>query len=283
MLPDNTDDSVAVNRGIREMFKLMKTRNMPTYFTPGVIHLPTVPDYRKTNKLDMGTADKLCAVALGMKDQAKFYGIDYKNTSFILVEAGFGFTAVIGVKNGEVVDGIGGSSGCPGFLASGGVDSEIAIRLVKQHSQAIIFTGGVRDFVSEEDITIEEITKGRHKYEKYEQGWKMFLEGILKDVAMMLISVENPREILLSGRAFKIQEIEEELKSKLSKFCGTVRKVCQEAKVAKESAEGAYIIGEGLLGGKYKGITDSLRIREARGTMFDHIFIKGVKSEIFPS
>ena len=49
------------------------------------------------------------------------------------------------------------------------------------------------------------------------------------------------------------------------------------ARIAKEAAEGAYIIGEGLLGGKYKGIVDSLKLREASGTMFDHILLKGIE------
>jgi len=39
----------------------------------------------------------------------------------------------------------------------------------------------------------------------------------------------------------------------LSRF-GKVRIVGRKAKTAKEAAEGVYIIGEGMLGGKYKGI-----------------------------
>jgi len=31
------------------------------------------------------------------------------------------------------------------------------------------------------------------------------------------------------------------------------------------------------MGGKYKGIGDSLKINEATGTMFDHILIKGIE------
>ena len=45
----------------------------------------------------------------------------------------------------------------------------------------------------------------------------------------------------------------------------------------QEAAEGAYIIGEGLLGGKYEGIVDCLQLREASGTMFDHVLLKGVE------
>ena len=48
---------------------------------------------------------------------------------------------------------------------------------------------------------------------------------------------------------------------------------------SKEAAEGAYIIGEGLLGGRYKGIVDCLELKGARGTMYDHIRLKGIKLE----
>ena len=45
------------------------------------------------------------------------------------------------------------------------------------------------------------------------------------------------------------------------------------------AAEGACIIGEGLLGGRYQGIVDSLELRGARGTIYDYIRLKGVRLE----
>ena len=55
-----------------------------------------------------------------------------------------------------------------------------------------------------------------------------------------------------------------------------MRLVGRKAKTAKEAAEGAYIIGESMLGGKCKGIIDGMQLKGARGTMFDHILIKGI-------
>jgi predicted butyrate kinase (DUF1464 family) len=104
----------------------------------------------------------------------------------------------------------------------------------------------------------------------------MLLESVAKGVAAMMVSVEKPREILLSGRLSRIPEISQALEVKLGRF-GKVRKVGRRAGVAKEAAEGAYIIGEGLLGGKYKGIVDCLKLRGARGTMFDHVLLKGIR------
>ena len=74
------------------------------------------------------------------------------------------------------------------------------------------------------------------------------------------------------------RELTEALAVKLSRF-GLVRKVRRQANVAKEAAEGAYIIGEGLLGGKYKGIFDCLELKGAKGTMFDYILVKGAELE----
>jgi len=272
MVPD--DKSIPLYDGIRMVIRLMKEEGFPLCFTPGVIHLSTVPAYRKASKMDMGTADKVCCVALAIRDQAELYGIDYSETSFALAEVGYAFNAVIGVEGGKIVDGFGGTSGGPGFITLGSMDSELAVRL-GSFPGIVLFSGGAKDASGKDDLTPEELAKEHHKYS---QAWNMLLESIAKGVAAMTVAVEKPREILLSGRLSGIPEITEALTTKLSKF-GKVRKVGRQARVAKEAAEGAYIIGEGLLGGKYKGIVDSLELREARGTMHDYILIKGAELE----
>jgi len=272
MVPD--DKSIPLYDGIRMVIRLMRDEGFPVYFTPGVIHLSTVPAYRKANKMDMGTADKVCCVALAIRDQAELYGIDYSETSFILAEVGYAFSAVLGVEGGEIVDGLGGTSGGPGFITLGSMDSELAVRLGK-FPGVVLFSGGAKDASGKDDLTPEELAKEHHKYPP---AWNMLLESIAKGVAAITVAVEKPREILLSGRLSGIPEIAEALAARLSKF-GEVRKVERRARIAKEAAEGAYIIGEGLLGGKYKGIVDCLKLRGARGTMFDHILLKGVELE----
>ena len=272
MVPD--DKSIPLYDGIRMVVWLMKDEGLPLYFTPGVIHLSTVPAYRKANKMDMGTADKVCCAALAIRDQAELYGIDYTETSFILAEVGYAFNAVIGVDGGEIVDGLGGTSGGPGFITLGSMDSELAVRLGK-FPGVVLFSGGAKDVSGKDDLTPEEMAKEQHKYS---ESWNMLLESIFKGVAAMTVAVEKPREILLSGRLSGIPEVAEVLAARLSRL-GRVRKVGRKASVAKEAAEGAYIIGDGLAGGKYKGIVDSLQLREARGTMFDYVLLKGIELE----
>ena len=90
MVPD--DKSIPLYDGIRMIIRLMQSEGFPVYFTPGVIHLATVPAYRKVNKMDMGTADKVCCAVLAMRDQAEYLGIDYAQTSFIMSGGDIGGT-----------------------------------------------------------------------------------------------------------------------------------------------------------------------------------------------
>ena len=48
MVPD--DKSIPLYDGIRMVIRLMQTGGFPVYFTPGVIHLPTVPPSAKPTR-----------------------------------------------------------------------------------------------------------------------------------------------------------------------------------------------------------------------------------------
>jgi predicted butyrate kinase (DUF1464 family) len=45
------DTKVAVNEGIKKLLLEMKEREMPVCFTPGVVHLKTIPAHGKWNKV----------------------------------------------------------------------------------------------------------------------------------------------------------------------------------------------------------------------------------------
>lgn len=245
------DTQVPVNEGIKKVLLEMKQMKMPVYFTPGVVHLKTVPSYRKWNKFDMGTADKVCCAVLGIKDQSERLGIPFDQTSFIYVEVGYGFTAVIAVEDGKIIDGIGGTNGSIGFLGGGGMDSEIAIRLKPPLTQEIVFRGGLKDFVGG-DIEPKDLIKSK-------EAILLLGECIEKDVASILVSVPNPKEIILSGRLIAYDFMKDELKHRLNKYAPVI-KVRKLARIAKEAACGAYVIGEGLFGGKYHGLVENMGI-----------------------
>ncbi|MCP8319398.1 MAG: DUF1464 family protein [archaeon] len=259
--------------GLRRVVNMLKEEKFNVYFIPGVIHMPTVPSHRKINKIDMGTADKLCCAVLGVFDQARHYDIDYDKVSFILVEIGYGFNAILGVEKGQIVDGIGGTTGNIGFLSLGAMDGELAY-LLNKIDKSTLRQGGVAYIAGDERITPEELVMRIHD-EHYNLAWEAFMGGIEKGVAQMRISVRESREIMLSGRLCKVKKIYDEISKRLSAL-GKVRRVEGFAKVAKEAAQGAALLADGLAGGQYKKLVDFMRIKEANGTVLDNIYLKAI-------
>lgn len=66
-----------------------------------------------------------------------------------------------------------------------------------------------------------------------------------------------PKKIILSGRLMALDFTKDELTQRLNKYAPVV-KVKNLSRIAKEAACGAYIIGEGLLGGKYYKIVENM-------------------------
>ncbi len=249
------DTKMAVNEGIKNVLLEMRRRGMPVCFTPGVVHLNTVPAYRKWNRFDMGTADKVCCVALGIKDQSERLNIPLEKASFIYVEIGYGFTATMAVEGGKIIDGIGGTNGSIGFLACGGMDAELAIRLKPPLTQEIVFKNGVKDFVGKNIEPADLID--------FREAMTLLAENVEKDVASMLVSTPHPREIILSGRLMEHGFIKMALEDRLNKYANVAR-VKKLSTIAKEAACGAYVIGEGLLGGVYHKLIENMGIGNIR-------------------
>ncbi len=249
--------------GMRRSINRLKQKGLPIMFIPGVIHLPTVPRYRKFNKVDMGTADKLCCAALGIRDQALRNNKNYNKASFIMLEMGFGYTAAVAVKDGKIVDGIGGSSGNIGFLSMGGMDAELAY-LLGGISKELIFKGGVR--------TIAETPE---KLMENDEALNAYLESGIKDILSLTASVK-PQEILVSGRISRTKGLFEEFKKHID--IAPVRRLEGfHVKNVKEAAEGAALIANGLAGGKYREIIDIMEIKKAKGTSLDYILLPEIE------
>src|SRR2546428_6505092 len=106
--------------GLRDVVRALARSALPVVLTPGVVHLPTVPAHRKVNRVDMGTAEKVCAVALAVSEQARRVGAPPSEASFVLLEIGGAFTAAVAGAAGRVVGGGGGPGRPLGFSAGGG-------------------------------------------------------------------------------------------------------------------------------------------------------------------
>ncbi|RLG61970.1 DUF1464 domain-containing protein [Candidatus Geothermarchaeota archaeon] len=264
------DIGIMVYYGMVKSAIEMKKRKWPVCYIPGVIHMPTVPKYRKFNKIDMGTADKLSTAVLGVYDQSREYQIDYSEVSFILLEAGFGYNAAIAVYNGRIVDGVGGTSGGLGFLTIGSMDAEL-VQLVGIWEKSDIFIGGASTISSKTDP--RELEKCIDTDNRCYEAWQALIESNIKNVYSLLPSVNNkPREIILSGRLSRIKRFEEELSTKLSKIA-YVRKIgyLNGAKITKEAAQGYAIVACGLAGGYFEDLIDWMKIKEAYGTAIDYV------------
>src|ERR1700674_3441897 len=97
--------------GLGSLMRTLARSSLPIVFTPGVVHFASVPAHRKVNRVDMGTADKVCAVALAVHEQAERRACPEREGSLILLELGGAFTAAIAVDRGSIVDGVGVTSG----------------------------------------------------------------------------------------------------------------------------------------------------------------------------
>jgi len=270
--------------GLRELMFLMKKSNLNIWFPPGVIHLPTVPEYRKINRIDMGTADKVFTAVSGIKDQAEKYGIAYSETSFIALEIGFGYTAALGIEDGKIVDGVGGTIGGVGYMGMGAMDGELAYALantVADFSKIMLFNGGAVSIsgIDPQKVSIEEFISLARKSEQVKLAYSAMRESIIKDTYLMLSSVRKPKEILLSGRFTRIepfvQDVTAMLQDHLSEFGieAEVRTLTRTGSEVKEAAEGAAIIANGIAGGKYENLIETMELRKSSGGVFSHIYL----------
>ncbi|MCZ7662384.1 MAG: DUF1464 family protein [Thermoleophilia bacterium] len=257
--------------GMRGILLALKGSGLPLCFAPGVIHLPTVPDHRKVNRIDMGTADKLCATALGVWDQSRRFGSAYDEASFVYLEMGGAFTAVTAVEGGKIVDGSGGTSGAMGYRAHGAMDGELAY-LLRSFPKDDLATGGMAWVAGTPDRSPEELVLSVPTDYRAAVAWEAFLEDVVKRVAAEMTVLAAPREILLSGRLSRVPRIVQEVTRRLIPFA-PVRRVEGYAPVSKEAAQGAALIGQGLVGGPLEGLVETMGLRGAHGSVLDHIYV----------
>ena len=252
--------------GLRTLVRALSHSGLPVLLTPGVIHLASVPAHRKVNRVDMGTADKVCAVALGVREQAERRGCAITDTALILLELGGAFTAAIAVQGGRIVDGIGGSSGPPGLRAAGALDGEVAF-LAGHVSKSLIFTGGVAAIAGDTDLGSSRAAM-RVALEAY-------LEGAVKAVAALRVSAADATEVILSGRGSNNLQIRQELIRRLRSVSGvsSVEALNGFAVSAMQAAPGAALIADGLAGGPQAELVERLGIREAHGTALAYLYV----------
>ncbi|MFX1301744.1 MAG: DUF1464 family protein [Promethearchaeota archaeon] len=266
--------------GLGEVLRLIKAQNIPGIIVPGVKHLPTVPKYRKINKIDMGTADKICTAVTGIRDQMERFKVAVEDTNFIMVEIGYGFTAVLAIENGQIIDGIGGSN-IMGFRACGALDGELAY-LIKNIHKKNIYKGGVAYISGYSDLSLKEITLLAEKDEQTKLALKAYLSSVKKAVfgiSSSFSSKDKIKEVLLAGRGASLTYFREKMIRGLNDVA-PVRIMASFSQIAKRAAQGAAFIANGILGGNFEPIINNLKIKEATGSILDDIFIPFEKEKL---
>ena len=230
--------------GFSATVRALRDSGLPVVFLPGVIHLPTVPAHRKLNKVDLGTADKLCVAALALAQHNR-------DEPALVVEFGSAFTAMVVLKDKQIVDGLGGTCGALGGMSGGAWDGESAY-LLSPLQKADLFRGGIADIADRETATAA------------------FRESFSKAVAS-LINFHGFRDVYYGGTLFRThpdftQQALGELPSSFYRlhYAGDL-----PGAWVKHAAQGAALIAEGLAGGTFAPLVDWLKLRDASGTVLD--------------
>ena len=255
VLPDRRSN--AGLGGLSRLMRLLARADLPVVFTPGVIHLTSVPLSRKLNRIDLGTADKVATAAAGIVDQSARRKIEPSQTSFVLLELGGAFSAALAVDRGMIVDGIGGTAGPMGWRSGGGWDGELAC-LAGTVGKGDLFLGGVESALA----------RGASRAMVLEA----YAESVEKAVRQMTASVAAPLEILLAGRHSVDAELGGALAERLTRIA-PVLTLTGLGGNAKMGAQGAAVMADGLAGGGYRPVVEAMRLRECGGTVLDHLTV----------
>ena len=207
--------------GLRGLVRALARSALPVVLTPGVVHLPTVPAHRKVNRVDMGTAEKVCVVALAVSEQARRLGRALSNVSLVLLELGGAFTAAVA-----------------------GWDETIASpeRLAHPTTPAEQLAGDA------------------------------LVESAVKTAVALATAVPSLGEFVLSGRLAHVEPLADAIRQRLEAFAPT-RVLEGFAHTAKEGAQGAALVADGLAGGVNGPLVERLAIREAQGSVLDHLYV----------
>ncbi|MBV9604026.1 MAG: DUF1464 family protein [Solirubrobacterales bacterium] len=258
--------------GMRSLLRALANSGLPVVFGPGVIHLPTVPRHRKYNRIDLGTADKVCAAACAIVDQSARRGIRAHQTAMVMLELGGGFTAALAIDGGQIVDGMGGSSGPLGLRAAGALDGELAYLLGPALGKNTLYSGGALDPAGRLEVTDLEALWSDPKNA---EGWTALLEAATKAVRALAVSVLRPYEIIVSGRLARLTGIIDALSGALGDIAPVLALVPGRASSA---ARGGALLADGLLGGPNAPLADALCVRKASGSALDYLRVAGAES-----
>ena len=259
-------ESVPVLDGMKKFFAIVREAGLEIFFLPGVIQLPTVPRWRKFNKIDMGTADKMCIGALSVEMVSRARGVGYAEVNQVVVELGGGYNCAVTIEKGRIINGIGGTLfPGPGFMNAGAMDGEIAY-LLRDFEKRLLFEGGASSLTGAGGLPIEDFTR-----QAYPEVFNAFVEGVLFAVCSQRALLPS-KEVYLSGRLTKYPNIYEPVKAGLEALGYVVRPLPTLSDKSKAAAQGYAVVGNGLYGGCYQPLVQHMMIDKAAGSVIDNVY-----------
>ena len=271
---------------------LMKT-DLPVYTIPGIKHLSSIPLKRKVNRIDLGSADKLAVVvsilhSLIAKTQASLESI-----SCIILEIGAGFSAIIAVEKGQIVDAIGGTN-ILGMQSPGALDGEVAY-LLHDVEKKDIYSGGFQEIsgLTEnwdhflQKIGDKELSDQFNKNVNLQLACEVFIDQISRSLHQIQLSFKQECSletvpIYLSGRMVENPVINSTIQQLTHPF-GEIHTLSKMG-ISKNAAQGSAFIADGLLchftqqqNLNYR-IIHHLGIIEASGSILDALFFPKIKN-----
>lgn len=254
--PDERGPDDARRQGVLKFSSILRelrAANLPVITLPSVVHLPTVPAHRKINRIDLGTADKLCVAALALAQRAKKLDINASAYHGCVLELGSTFTACVVINGGKIVDGLGGTSGPPGWGGGGAWDGELAY-LLSPLQKRDLFSGGAASVLDES------------------LGRQWFCESLAKAIAG-LRAVTKFEEVVLSGRLLeRVPELVDRVAMDVSLLVRVLTLESLPGAWVKHAAQGAALLADGLAGGRYAPLVEQIELKSAGGSVLDWLY-----------
>ncbi|MFC1861836.1 DUF1464 family protein [Chloroflexota bacterium] len=261
-------EEVPVLEGMKKFLSIVREAGIEVFFLPGVIQLPTVPRWRKFNKIDMGTADKMCIAALSVEMVSRKKGVGYSEVNHIVVELGGGYNCSMTIEKGRIINGIGGTLfPGPGFMNAGAMDGEIAY-LLRGFEKSLLFQGGAGYLDGSGELSIENFTR-----ESRPAAFNAFVEGVFFAVCSQRALLPS-REVYLSGRLTGYENIYNPVKAGLEEQGYAVSPLPTLSDKSKAAAQGYAMVGNGLYGGCYEPLVKHMKIDKAEGSVIDYVYWK---------
>jgi predicted butyrate kinase (DUF1464 family) len=101
------------------------------------------------------------------------------------------------------------------------------------------------------------------------------VESAVKAVVSLAVSVPGVNDVVLSGRNARATGLVDAFQRRLVAVLprASVHHLGGFAEDASHAAQGAALIADGLAGGSLAPLVDRLGIREASGTVLDHLYV----------